>query len=276
MSKSEHIVHNIKFSKPNLNKDIVLYEGHFNHFNYDKHVHEEYTISLIEKGHMNAFLKGFNHKFDKSSIITINPDEVHACKIADNEEYKHHSLYLKPNIVKEILKLNFNKKQLSFSDIHFSNPFIYNKLSFLIKPENISYFNTFSWECELIEVVNSILQINSKATEPIELPSNHLLIKRVKEYLHDNFYIQISLDDIAKEFSISKYHFLRLFKKHTFVSPHAYLMLVRVEKAKQFLQKGLSIIDTAYMCGFNDQSHLNKRFKAITGLTPGEYKNFFN
>ena len=102
------------------------------------------------------------------------------------------------------------------------------------------------------------------------------MIKRVKEYLHDNFYIQISLDDIAKEFSISKYHFLRLFKKHTFVSPHAYLMLVRVEKAKQFLQKGLSIIDATYMCGFNDQSHLNKRFKAITGLTPGEYKNFFN
>lgn len=55
MKNTNQIVHNIKFSKPQLNKDIIIYEGHFNNFNYDKHVHEEYTISLIEKGHMNAF-----------------------------------------------------------------------------------------------------------------------------------------------------------------------------------------------------------------------------
>ncbi|WP_419782599.1 AraC family transcriptional regulator [Malaciobacter marinus] len=276
MKKSNKIVHNIKFLKPKLNKDIIIYEGHFNNFNYDKHVHEEYTISLIEKGHMNAFLKGFNHKFDKSSIITINPDEVHACAIANNNEYKHRSLYLKPETINEILKYNFSKKQLSFRDFHFNNEHIYNRLSFLINHDNIPYINTLTWECELIGIINSILQINSKAINLIELPSNHLLIQKVKDYLHDNFYMQISLDDISKEFGISKYHFIRLFKKHTFVSVHAYLILIRIEKAKQFLQKGISLIDTAYMCGFNDQSHLNKRFKAITGLTPGEYKKFFN
>ncbi|RXJ84840.1 AraC family transcriptional regulator [Arcobacter sp. CECT 8985] len=273
--KKNKIIHNIKFNKPNLQRDIVIYEGHFNHFSYDKHVHEDYTISVIEKGYMNAFLKGFHHQFDKSSIITINPDEIHACGISDNSDYKHRSLYLKPQIVKDILKDNFSKKQLSFSNSFFNNEYIYNRLFFLMNQENMSIINNLSWECELIDVINNILKINSKASDIIELPSHSILINKVKEYMHDNFYMQISLDDIANEFSISKYHLLRLFKKHTFVSLHTYLMLLRVEKAKSFLQKGLSLIETAYTCGFNDQSHLNKRFKSATGLTPGEYKSFF-
>ena len=53
-------------------------------------------------------------------------------------------------------------------------------------------------------------------------------------------------------------------------------MLKRVEKAKNLIRKGETLINTAYMCGFNDQSHLNRRFKTITGLTPGQYKKFFN
>jgi len=53
-------------------------------------------------------------------------------------------------------------------------------------------------------------------------------------------------------------------------------MLKRIEKAKELLQKGETLTNTAHICGFNDQSHLNRRFKSIMGLTPGEYKKFFN
>ncbi|AXX91255.1 AraC family transcriptional regulator [Malaciobacter molluscorum LMG 25693] len=273
--KNSNIIHNIKFSKPNIQKDIVVYEGHYNNFNHGKHVHEDYTISVIQKGNMSAFLRGFNYKFDKSSIITINPDEIHSCGIIDQKEYKHRSIYIKPQTIIDILKENFSKKQLSFSNSHFNNDFLYNKLSFLTNEDNISLINKLSWECELIDIINHILKINSKANEIIELPAHKILIKKIKDYFNDNFFMQITLDDIVKEFNISKYHFVRLFKKHTFVSPHTYLMLVRVEKAKSFLQNGFSLTETAYMCGFNDQSHLNKRFKTITGLTPGEYKKFF-
>lgn len=175
--KNNNIIHDIKFHKPDVHKEIVVYEGHYNHFNYNKHVHEDYTISVIQKGKMSAFLRGFNYKFDKSSIITINPDEVHACGIIDNQDYKHRSLYIKPQTIKDILKENFSKNQLSFSNSHFNNDFLYQKLSFLTNEDNISLINKLSWECELIDIINHILKVNSKANDIIELPAHKVLIK---------------------------------------------------------------------------------------------------
>lgn len=273
MNNISKLTHNAKFLKPDKNKEIFIYEGDYNNFTFEKHVHDEYTVSLIEKGHMGAFLKGFNHEFDKSSIITINPDEVHSCGVLSKEGYKHHSLYLSPDSIKNILKDNFNKSLLPFKNFAFTNDFIYKRLYFLMKYN--SSFMELSWESELIETLNVILQINTKAIDITTLPSHYDLIKKAKEFINDNYENDFTLDDLSKEFNISKYHFLRLFKKHTFVSPHTYLMIRRVEKAKHFLRSGWDISQTAYLCGFTDQSHLNRKFKQLTGMTPGKYKSFF-
>lgn len=273
MNNREKQIHNVKFLKPNKDKEIFIYEGDYNNFTFEKHVHDEYTISLIERGHMGAFLKGFNHKFDKSSIITINPDEIHSCGILSKDGYKHHSLYLSPTSIKSILKDNFNNALLPFKNFTFTNELIYKRLYFLMKYNRS--FMELSWESELIDTLNIILQINTNAANIVTLPSHYDLIKNAKEFINDNYDKEFNLDDLSKEFNISKYHFLRLFKKHTFVSPHTYLMIRRVEKAKHFLRNGSDIAQTAFLCGFTDQSHLNRKFKQLTGLTPGKYKNFF-
>lgn len=264
----------IKFWKPIQKNDIILYEANFSNFNLDKHIHEEYTISLIEKGKMNAFVKGFHHKLDKTSIITINPDEVHACAMLDNKEYRHKSIYLKPTLVKEILKTNFNKELLLFKDFQFHNNELASKLLFLMNEKCMKYINILDWECETLDVINKILLNTTKSTIQKDIATSNPLIYLAKEYINDNFHQNFSLDDIAKELNISKYHFLRLFKEQTHLSPHTYLMARRVEKAKDYLRKGETLISTAYKCGFNDQSHLNRKFKALTGITPGTYQKF--
>lgn len=274
MDNISNLVHNVKYTKPNKEKEIFLYEGDYNNFSFEKHIHEEYTITLIERGNMGAFLRGFNHKFDKSSIITINPDEVHSCGILSKEGFKHHSLYISTDIMDSILKENFNNNLLSFKNFQFSNEIIYQKLYPLMKCDT-SMFSELSWECELIDAISSVLKINTKVSNEIVLPSHYKLIQYAKEFINDNYNQNFTLDDFSKEFDISKYHFLRLFKKHTFVSPHTYLMIRRVEKAKQFLRKNTNISEIAYLCGFTDQSHLNKKFKLLTGTTPGGYRNFF-
>jgi AraC-like DNA-binding protein len=276
MKKEKELIHHVNYIKPHQDKELFIYEGHYNNFNFEKHVHEEYTISLIEKGAMSAYLKGFNYKLDKTSIITINPDEVHSCGVLNKDGYKHHSLYINPNMLKDILKVNFNSELLTFKDFQFFDQNIYHKLFYLMNQKNILQNSELQWECQTIEILNNILLLNSKVQEQERLPFHAPLIKKAKEYINDNFHKNLTLDEISQEIGISKYHFLRLFKEQTFVSPHTYLMLRKIEKAKQFLRPGLSIVDTTYLCGFNDQSHLNRRFKAITGVTPGIYKKFFN
>jgi AraC-like DNA-binding protein len=66
---------------------------------------------------------------------------------------------------------------------------------------------------------------------------------------------------------------IRLFGDATGIPPHAYLRQVRVKRAKALLARGDSIANVAQATGFNDQSHLNRWFKRLLGITPGQYRN---
>ncbi len=67
--------------------------------------------------------------------------------------------------------------------------------------------------------------------------------------------------------------FLRLFKASTGLSPHAYLMMRRLELAKHLIQQGKTLAQAAYDAGFADQSHLPRHFKAAYGFTPGQFQH---
>ncbi|OKH39352.1 AraC family transcriptional regulator [[Phormidium ambiguum] IAM M-71] len=104
------------------------------------------------------------------------------------------------------------------------------------------------------------------------LPKHQL--KQAIDYIQSHLTQEISLDAIANYLGISRYHFCRLFKQSTGLSPHQYVIQQRVERAKQLLRRGkLSIAETAIACGFNHQSHLHRHFKRLTGTTPGSFLN---
>ena len=276
MKKENEVIYDAKFWKPDINEDIVLHKAHFNNYGFDKHVHEDYTIGLIYEGEMDGFVDGSKTPLNKSSIITINPDETHACQTRNKNGYKHYSIYLKPSFVKKLEEQSFNKQELYFSSGIFQNEQLASKLIGILNQHEHNLSNKIDFECEIINTINTLFSRNSKAKEQTNFLAHDKMIQRAKEFMNDNLHLDIALDDVSNELDISKYHFLRLFKQKTFLSPHTYLMLKRIEKAKQSLQKGESIINTAFMCGFNDQSHLNRRFKALVGVTPGNYKKFFH
>jgi AraC family transcriptional regulator len=79
----------------------------------------------------------------------------------------------------------------------------------------------------------------------------------------------VRLDDVAAAAGLSTFHFARLFKKSTGLTPHRYLMNARVEKAKVLLRAcDKSLTEIATECGFFDQSHMSKVFRRIAGVSP--------
>ena len=96
---------------------------------------------------------------------------------------------------------------------------------------------------------------------------------RVTEYINEHVTQSIKLQDLAAYVGITQFHFSRLFKQSTGMSPHQYVMQQRIERAKQLLKKAdMSIADIALNCGFSSQSHLGKYFRAMTGMTPRKYR----
>lgn len=96
---------------------------------------------------------------------------------------------------------------------------------------------------------------------------------QVLEYINEHLNQDIKLTDLAQLLGMSQFHFSRLFKQSIGTAPYQYLLQQRIERAKLLLkQTNKSIVDIAFLCGFNSHSHLSKQFRQFTGITPKAYR----
>jgi AraC family transcriptional regulator len=103
------------------------------------------------------------------------------------------------------------------------------------------------------------------------LPERQLL--QILDYIHEYLHKDIKLVDLADLLCISQFHFSYLFKQSLGTTPYQYLLQQRVERAKQLLKGSEhSIMEIAFLCGFNSHSHLSKQFRQLTGVAPKVYR----
>ena len=96
-------------------------------------------------------------------------------------------------------------------------------------------------------------------------------IVRAKHFADKHFEKKINLGDLSGSSHLSRYHFIRLFRKCYGRTPHQYLTEVRIEKAKQLLLRGESVSGTCYFVGFESPASFSTLFKKFTGLAPSEF-----
>lgn len=92
---------------------------------------------------------------------------------------------------------------------------------------------------------------------------------RVVDFVTDNLQEDLTLSELAGAAGLSPYHFARQFKRATGLTPHRYVVLRRVERAKTLLSStNLSISDVASAVGFTHQSHLAHHVRRHFGVAP--------
>jgi AraC family transcriptional regulator len=99
----------------------------------------------------------------------------------------------------------------------------------------------------------------------------HRAINTAVRFIRENYAHEVTLADMAQAAGMSTFHFTRLFKKTMGMSPHQYLVEIRVHSALALLAGGAerpSLSEVAAAVGFSDQSHLTRQFKRILGTTP--------
>jgi AraC family transcriptional regulator len=95
------------------------------------------------------------------------------------------------------------------------------------------------------------------------------LLDRIEADLGD----RLSIDDLAREAGLSRYHFSRAFRAATGLAPHRYVLERRIARAKALLcDSDTAIAEIALCTGFSSQSHLTDCFRRWVGVAPGEYR----
>ena len=98
-------------------------------------------------------------------------------------------------------------------------------------------------------------------------------LRAVVEYVEGRLDAGLTLEQMAAAAHLSVYHFARQFKAATGLPPHQYVIVRRVERARQHLQGGdLSLAEVAACAGFSDQSQFTHHFKRLVGVTPGQFR----
>jgi AraC family transcriptional regulator len=103
------------------------------------------------------------------------------------------------------------------------------------------------------------------------LPTHKL--NRVHAYIMEHIAEPIRVEHLAAEVHLSPFHFARTFKQATGQAPHLYVLMQRVEYAKELLKTTeLSLVNVAFSSGFRTQGHFTGVFHRYTGFTPRVYR----
>ena len=98
--------------------------------------------------------------------------------------------------------------------------------------------------------------------------------QRVLAYIRANLATGILLADLARIAGLSPFHFARAFRVSVGETPHQFIIRQRVERAQELLHTSgqiMTLTDAALQAGFSSQSHLNRCFREVCGMTPGEF-----
>ncbi|WP_246621488.1 MULTISPECIES: AraC family transcriptional regulator [Rhizobium] len=98
-------------------------------------------------------------------------------------------------------------------------------------------------------------------------------LRRALAYIHDNLTEDLSLDDMASEAAMSRFHFVRIFTAALGTSPLQYVIRERMERAKVLLRTtGVPVAAVAIRVGYDDVSRFGRHFRRSTGLTPAAFR----
>lgn len=106
----------------------------------------------------------------------------------------------------------------------------------------------------------------------VALHDNYIQIEKAIKYIDENFKEHPSIDEIAKNVGMSKFHFIRVFKEYVGVTPKQFLHCVTLNYAKEHIKESKSILDSSLDIGLSSTSRLHELFVNLIGVTPKEWK----
>jgi AraC-like DNA-binding protein len=242
---------------------------------FPDHAHNGiYAIGMMAAG--GAYCLGPEKSYSLVSpgqIALINPNQVHSGVPVAGKRISYCMIYVDQHAMTtdaaEVSRRPGANPE--FSSIVVSDPVLWRRLqrlARLIPGPGSRLEKESAIMAALAHLVSFYGNVRSK---PRSTKSPAKSIQQAKAFLSENLDQKLSLADVAGAAGLSRYHFLRVFKRETGLSPHLFRTLRRIDRAKQLLRGGLAPAHTALSVGFSDQSHFTNTFRRFTGATPGQY-----
>jgi AraC-like DNA-binding protein len=240
---------------------------------YTRHTHDEYVVGIIEAGVQRLDLERGLHYSPAGSIVLINPGESHTGGPGHPDGYVYRTFYPSESLIRTAAaELGTTSAILpSFRKPVITDQHLYDVL-FAFHRSLADPLSALEQETHLRHAISLLVR---RYTEPgsskSRLAGATPASRRARQYLDERYMRDVSLSELASACGCSSFHLARAFTAQFGLPPHAYLNNLRIKNAKRMIRAGTPLADVAYAVGYCDQSHLNRRFKRIVGVTPWQY-----
>lgn len=262
------------FTIANAYNGIEIVNANYKGQEFSKHVHEGYTIGVIDKGAQRFYRSGEIHTANTNSIILVNADDVHTGESASLGGWQYRAMYPLPEHFEKVCNDLYDGKTFApyFRPSVINDKILTEQLRWLFAQVD-NHASKLLTETLLYSIMLRLtLSHSSLRNAPKNTSGSKEKLIRVKEYLDSYPSEDISLEQLANIAGLSQFHFIRQFKKMFELAPHSYQIQSRLKKAKTLLKAGLKPALVATDCGFHDQSHFNRHFKKALGTTPSKFQ----
>ena len=250
---------------------------------FERHCHNSYELIYVVHGKGKYIVEGAEYPLAPNTVLFLRPYEYHyVCPMQDTpyERYVvHFSHELLLDATKELpyIKLPTATETGVYFPKESVSTLILTQLKLLdldciSDTEKVIGLPSRS-ETFLRSTVNQILILLSYIQPDAPQTDGTEWVGEVMRYLNENLSQEISLEETARRFFVSKYHLCHTFREHTGISVFSYLTTKRIALAEQLLEDGISASEVAYRVGFRDYSVFYRAYKKITGESPSMAKS---
>ncbi|MEF2965965.1 AraC family transcriptional regulator [Paenibacillus sp. M1] len=237
-------------------------------------IKEQYKLMFIHEGKGRYSLNGREYELGKGQGFAVYPDMRCCMKADETEPWVYSWIAFEGEDAGELLNLAgldidapvFRCDQPAWFDayLHEFDAAGNNKLVRGLALKSILYRFFTDWLGGMLENRNP-----DKSSSAKERYVNQTL-----EYIAMNYFSHIGISELARMIGIDRVYLSTIFKEKMNISPQAYLLQFRMNKARELLElRNLSVADVSRSIGYSDPLLFSKMFKKVTGLSPTHYRN---
>lgn len=234
---------------------------------FGRHMHDQFGIGVILRGAQQSMSGRGMVEAQARDVITVNPGEVHDGSPLGESGRAWRMLYFDPAALAGSLG------ELVGAGAELARPVLRDRAAaacflglFRAMTDPKGGYSEIEGREKLLLLLGWLVERRER-----ERPGAPQAIEQARARIDDDPCASLSLEELADIGGLSPFQFLRRFSRATGLTPHAYLVQRRLQKARRLIADGMALAEVAAASGFADQSHMTRLFVRSYGLTPGRY-----
>ena len=254
---------------------IETIKAHFEGHAFDPHWHDSYLVGITLAGTQQFHCRRERHHSRPGDAFLLEPGEIHDGDAPVAGGFTYLTFYLDERWLTNTLHGLYDATPDSYS-LHFNQTLT--REPQLVRAIHQTFSTLHTDEMRIVQQSSMdglLAQLTAHCQWRKRLPSvmqSAAIAHRARDYLHAHMGDNIGLSDLARETGTDRFTLTRSFKREFNLAPHAWLIQLRLAKARQLLSLGEQPVDVAATLGFADQSHLGRWFQRAYRISPAHYR----